>query len=72
MIFDKSYAPEYKVLQLLKRRSVLNSKLKQVKEDSLEKQELTGKIDKTNKKLQLKGVEYENGWPILRSGVEVL
>ncbi|EFP11642.1 hypothetical protein CRE_28878 [Caenorhabditis remanei] len=72
MIFDKSYAPEYKVLQLLKRRSVLNSKLEQVKEGSQEKEELTGKIDKTNKKLQLKGVEFNNGWPILRSGVEVL
>ncbi|KAF1763842.1 hypothetical protein GCK72_003788 [Caenorhabditis remanei] len=66
MHFDKPYVPEFEVLQLLKQRRVLNLKLKIVEEDSLEKRELIKKIDETNNQLQLKGVEYENGWPFLR------
>ncbi|KAF1763830.1 hypothetical protein GCK72_003776 [Caenorhabditis remanei] len=66
MHFDEPYTPEFIVLQLLKQRRVLYSKLKIVKEDSLEKQELIKKIDETNNQLQFKGVEYKNGWPVLR------
>ncbi|KAF1763823.1 hypothetical protein GCK72_003769 [Caenorhabditis remanei] len=63
---DEPYTPEFEVLQLLKRKKVLNLKLKRVGEDSLEKQELTRKVNETNNQLQLKGVEYNNGWPFLR------
>ncbi|EFP11554.1 hypothetical protein CRE_28879 [Caenorhabditis remanei] len=63
---DEPYVPELEVLQLLKRNRVLNLKLKRVGEGSLEKQELTEKINETNNQLQLKGVEFNNGWPFLR------
>ncbi|KAF1763822.1 hypothetical protein GCK72_003768 [Caenorhabditis remanei] len=63
---DEPYASEFEVLQLLKQRRVLNSKLNIMEEDSLEKQEITKKIDGTRQQLQLKGVEFNNGWPFLR------
>ncbi|KAF1763831.1 hypothetical protein GCK72_003777 [Caenorhabditis remanei] len=63
---DEPYVPEFKVLQLLKQRRVLNLKLKRVEEFSPEKQELIKKIDDRNNQLQLRGVEFNNGWPVLR------
>ena len=63
---DEPYASEFEVLQLLKQRRVLNSKLNIMEEDSLEKQEITKKINGTRQQLQLKGVEFNNGWPFLR------
>ncbi|EFP11629.1 hypothetical protein CRE_28893 [Caenorhabditis remanei] len=66
MHFDEPYTPEFIVLQLLKQRRVLDSKLEKVGEDYLKNQELIKKIDETNNQLQFKGVEYKNGWPVLR------
>ena len=66
MHIDEPFAPEFEVLQLLKLKIVLKSKLKKVGEGSQEKEELTEKIDEINSQFQLKGVEYENGWPVLR------